>query len=202
MNSTPYGFLKTHQNIQLHMDFDTLPDFPRFNLGVSLLIGLLSSGLLFILPADSFSSLFQVLALTQASLLAIIVSVGLLSVQIAANQFTPLIGRRFEEGQFLTSTILRFGASIALALIAMLLIPELYPLAGRLPLFGRVLLVAAGVGGATFSFLSVINVKDDMLNYLNPESLLDDLLEHVSFEAYRRSPKNSRKMVILLEAPY
>ena len=168
------------------MDFVTLPDFPRFNLGVSLLIGLLSSGLLFILPAESFSSLFQVLALAQASLLAIIVSVGLLSVQIAANQFTPLIGRRFEEDQFLTSTILRFGASIALALIAMLLIPELYPLAGRLPLFGRVLLVAAGVGGATFSFLSVINVKDNMLNYLNPESLLDDLLEDVSFEAYRR----------------
>lgn len=80
------------------MDFRTLPDFPRFNLGVSLLIGLLSSGLLLILPAESLSSLFQVLALAQASLLAIIVSVGLLSVQIAANQFTPLIGRRFLEG--------------------------------------------------------------------------------------------------------
>ncbi|GAA0646552.1 hypothetical protein [Salarchaeum japonicum] len=167
------------------MDFRALPDFPRFNLGVSLLIGLLSSGLLLILPADSISSLFQVLALAQASLLAIIVSVGLLSVQIAANQFTPLIGRRFEEDEFLTSTILRFGASIALALIAMLLIPELYPLTGRLPLFGLVLLIAAGTGGATFSFLSVIEVKDDMLNYLNPESILDDLLEDVSFEAYR-----------------
>ncbi|MGZ0746520.1 hypothetical protein [Haloparvum sp. AD34] len=139
-----------------------------------------------ILPADSLSSLFQVLALAQASLLAIIVSVGLLSVQIAANQFTPLVGRRFEEDEFLTSTILRFGVSIALALIAMLLIPELYPLAGRLPLFGLVLLVTTGIGGAAFSFLSVIDVKDDMLNYLNPESLLDYLLENASFEAYRR----------------
>jgi|GEM_PF-4285101 len=168
------------------MDFRTLPDFPQFNLGVSLLIGLLSSGLLLIVPANTLSSLFQVLALAQASLLAIIVSVGLLSVQIAANQFTPLIGRRFEEDEFLTSTILRFGVSIALALVAMLLIPVLYPLAGRLPIFGLVVLVAAGAGGATFSFLSVIDVKDDVLNHLNPESLLDDLLEDVSFEAYRR----------------
>jgi hypothetical protein len=136
------------------MGFHALTNHPRFNLGISLLIGFLSSSLLVILPDDSLVLLFQVLALAQASLLAIIVSVGLLSVQIAANQFTPLVGRRFEENEFLTNTILHFGASIALALIAMLLIPELYPFSGRIPLIGLVLLVASGVGSATFSFLS------------------------------------------------
>ncbi|WP_411964341.1 hypothetical protein [Haloferax sp. YSMS24] len=168
------------------MVFSSLRGISRFNLGVSLLVGGLSTGLLLVLPAEPLSSLFQVLALAQASLLAIIVSVGLLSVQIAASQFTPLIGRRFEEDNFLTGTILRFGVSIGLALIAMLLIPVLYSVPGQRSTIGQILLVGGGVGAATYSFLSVINVKDDMLAYLNPESLLDDLLEAVSFEAYRR----------------
>ena len=167
------------------MEFRRLGDYPRFHLSIGLLIGVLASGLLFLLPAESFSLLFQVLALAQASLLAIIVSVGLLSVQIAANQFTPLIGRRFEEDEFLTGTILLFGGSIALDLVAMLVIPVLNPLAGPLPTIVLFALVIGGVSTATLSFLSLIDIKDAMLDYLNPETLLDDLVRDVSFEAYR-----------------
>ena len=94
------------------MEYHSLQESSRFSLGASLLTGVLSSSLLLILPAGPLSSLFQVLALAQASLSAIIISVGLLSVQIAANQFTPLIGRRFEEDEFLTSAILRYRLSL------------------------------------------------------------------------------------------
>lgn len=163
-----------------------LPSLGDEKFWASVILGGTTALLSQVLPSNALSQLFQVLALALASLLAIIVSVGLLSVQIAANQFTPHIGRRFEERQFLTRTILLFGLAIASSLLSMLLVP-LWKQGATVPSTIGVLVLSAGaVSFGAYSFLSLIDVKDDMLSYLNPEAVLDDLLDDVSFEAYQK----------------
>lgn len=168
-----------------------VPSVENRHVGIALVTGITAAMASFYLPGERLSQLFQTLVVAEASLLAIIVSVGLLSIQIAATQFTPLIGRRLKEKQFLTDILHLFGISISLALIGMVLAPPLTSIVNPLSNFLVGTLTFFGVGSATVSFFSLIKTKNEVLEYLDPKPVLDELLDHVSFERYRRFSEQS-----------
>lgn len=125
-------------------------------------------------PAD----LFRVLVISQASVLAIVVSVGLISVQVSANRFTPRIARLFQRDGFLNNVITLFGMSILVDIALIVLFNDVTHAIGRSLMAGTAFLFAAG------SFLSIYRVKDEMLELMNPDPLLDNLVESLTLEDY------------------
>lgn len=169
---------------------DYFPSINRFQSLASILFGLSSGIGSYYVDQNVLSQLFETLAVAEASLLAIIVSVGLLSVQISATRYTPLIGRRFMEQQFLSGTILLFGIAISISLLSMILIPTV----ATTYLIGEVAVAVftfIGVGVATVAFSSLLSTKDHALEYLDPRTLLEDLENDVSFEDYRSFSEQS-----------
>lgn len=140
------------------------------------------------IPVRQAIIVLQTLAVAQASLLGIVVSVGLLSIQISANQFTPLIARLYEEESFLSPIILFFGSSILYDLLGILAIPWIQSAqwaTSQLQVKMIIsLILSLGIGIALLSFTYIFTTKDMVLRYLNPEPLLNRLTQRVTLEDY------------------
>ncbi|MFC6733555.1 MULTISPECIES: hypothetical protein [unclassified Haladaptatus] len=129
-------------------------------------------------PTLATSRLFELLALMQASFLAIVISVSLLSVQITSSRGAPLLADLYRDRVF-SRLLVRFGTSILVALALFGMVPHLSGPALRASA------VAAGVGTAGYSFLSLLKLEGRLLSFLDPEPVLTDLVDRVSFDRYR-----------------
>lgn len=122
--------------------------------------------------------LFQTLVIAQASLLAIVVSVSMMSMQVSTNRFAPQLSQLYRESGF-NAIIARFGLSILLDL-SLFALP-----AGWIDrVLVRVLIVATVVGVASWAFVSLLEIEERLLVFLNPDPVLDSLVASVSFERY------------------
>ncbi|MEF8867004.1 MAG: hypothetical protein V5A85_00645 [Haloarculaceae archaeon] len=122
--------------------------------------------------------LLETLVIAQASLLAIVISVSMMSMQVSTNRFAPQLSQLYRESSF-NAIIARFGLSILLDLV-------LFALPG--PWTGgsvvRFAVVGAVVGVASWAFVSLLDIEDRLLVFLNPEPVLGSLVEAVSFDRY------------------
>jgi uncharacterized membrane protein len=90
---------------------------------ISVALGVLVAGICLKLGIKANSEVFQALIISQASVLGIVISFGILSIQISTKEYTPLITRIFQEDHFLSNKIWLFGISIFLSLLFLLLTP-------------------------------------------------------------------------------
>ncbi|SHH01634.1 hypothetical protein SAMN05443636_1621 [Halobaculum gomorrense] len=140
----------------------------------ALLVGVLST-----VPASfPAQGLFETLVIAQASLLAIVVSVSMMSMQVSTNRFAPQLSRLYRESGFDAITA-RFGFSILLDLMLFAL-PT--PWVGRTPV--RAIVVGLVVGVASWAFVALLDIEDRLLVFLNPDPVLSSLVDSVSFERY------------------
>jgi hypothetical protein len=123
-------------------------------------------------------ALFQTLVIAQASLLAIVVSVSMMSMQVSTNRFAPQLSQLYRESGF-NAIIARFGLSILLDL-SLFALPVGW--LGLVPV--RVLVVATVVGVASWAFVSLLEIEERLLVFLNPDPVLDSLVASVSFDRY------------------
>jgi hypothetical protein len=123
-------------------------------------------------------SLFETLVLAQASLLAIVVSVSMLSMQVSTNRFAPQLAQLYRESGF-NAIIARFGVSILLDLALFAL-----PASAVASIPTRAVVVGLAVGAASWAFVWLLEVEERLLVFLNPEPVLDTLVDSVSFERY------------------
>lgn len=138
-------------------------------------------------PAGGATTLFQMLLPAEAAILGIVVSVTFLSLQISSNQYAPLVSRLYRDDAF-TGIIERFGLAILMDVIFIVTTPMI-----ALSPITRGLAVAIVSGLATRSFLSIFAIESQLEVFLNPEPVLDDLLEDVSLDRYRRFTETRRE---------
>lgn len=143
------------------------------------LISLFTGGLVAIL-GGRFPTLLQVLIVSQASILAIVVSVGFLSVQITANQFTPLVTRIHKQEDFLGGVIRLYGISVFIAICMFILSPNIPESASLL----RSLSVALPIYTASVNFMYLNTIKDKVYSHLDPTHLLTRLENEVDMDEY------------------
>ncbi|WP_267643712.1 hypothetical protein [Haloarchaeobius amylolyticus] len=120
----------------------------------------------------------RTLVLAQASLLAIVVSVSLLSIQVAGDA-TPLVSYIYRSRGY-QDIIARFGLSIVVSLA---LFGVVGALGGGLP---QGIAVGLGVALAAWSFLALLAVENRLLAFIDPEPVLEELVDAVSFERFDR----------------
>ena len=139
----------------------------------------LVTGLASVVPSTfPAQALFQTLVIAQASLLAIVVSVSMMSMQVSTNRFAPQLSQLYRESGF-NAIIARFGLSILLDL-SLFALPAGW--IDRVPV--RVLVVATVVGVASWAFVSLLEIEERLLVFLNPDPVLDSLVASVSFDRY------------------
>lgn len=129
-------------------------------------------------PSFPAQELFETLVIAQASLLAIVISVSMMSMQVSTNRFAPQLSRLYRESSF-NAIIWRFGLSILLNL-ALFALPT--PWVGRVPV--RAVVVGLVVGVASWAFVALLDIEDRLLVFLNPDPVLSSLVDSVSFERY------------------
>lgn len=122
--------------------------------------------------------LFETLVIAQASLLAIVISVSMMSMQVSTNQFAPQLSQLYRESSF-NAIITRFGLSILLDL-ALFALPT--PWLGQTVV--RAFIVGLVVGVASWAFVALLDIEDRLLVFLNPDPVLSSLVDSVSFERY------------------
>jgi hypothetical protein len=122
--------------------------------------------------------LFETLVIAQASLLAIVISVSMMSMQVSTNRFAPQLSQLYRERGF-NAIIARFGVSILLDL-ALFALPAVWL---SQPVV-RAVVVGLVTGVASWAFLSLLEIEERLLVFLNPEPVLDSLVTSVSFERY------------------
>ncbi|MEF8863058.1 MAG: hypothetical protein V5A40_15105 [Haloarculaceae archaeon] len=122
--------------------------------------------------------LLETLVIAQASLLAIVISVSMMSMQVSTNRFAPQLSQLYRESSF-NAIIARFGLSILLDLVLFAL-PT--PWMGRTAV--RVGVVGLVIGVASWAFVSLLDIEDRLLVFLNPEPVLESLVDSVSFDRY------------------
>lgn len=159
------------------------------------LLAIFSSG-------SSIQRLLQVLITAQASILAIIVSVWLLSVQVSISQFTPLIARHYQKSGFLDKGAYVFGLSMFASMTSILLLPlvdgeqghlmtvilmnESYGATIDTSIAFKGILTAIPLGMASLAFSTVLKAKDRAAKSLTPEHALSELAESVSATDYKK----------------
>jgi len=131
--------------------------------------------------------LLETLVIAQASLLAIVISVSMMSMQVSTNRFAPQLSQLYRESSF-NAIIARFGLSILLDL-ALFALPVAW--VGRTLV--RVGVVGLVVGVASWAFVSLLDIEDRLLVFLNPEPVLDSLVASVSFDRYHAFSVNRRE---------
>jgi len=145
-------------------------------------------GLASVVPSSfPAQSLFRTLVIAQASLLAIVVSVSMMSMQVSTNRFAPQLSQLYRESGF-NAIIARFGVSILVDL-ALFALPAAW--AGLSPVRGIV--VGVVVGLASWAFVSLLEIEDRLLVFLNPDPVLASLVDAVSFERYHAFSVNRRE---------
>jgi hypothetical protein len=136
-------------------------------------------GVLSVIPSSfPAQQLFETLVIAQASLLAIVISVSMMSMQVSTNRFAPQLSRLYRESSF-NAIIARFGFSILLNL-ALFAVPT--PWVANQVVRGFV--VALVVGVAAWAFIALLDIEDRLLVFLNPDPVLSSLVDGVSFERY------------------
>lgn len=138
-------------------------------------------------PTFPAQPLFETLVIAQASLLAIVISVSMMSMQVSTNRFAPQLSQLYRESSF-NAIIARFGFSILLDL-TLFALPAAWLSRGLV----RAGAVAAVVGVAAWAFVSLLDIEERLLVFLNPEPVLDSLVESVSFERYWSFSTNRRE---------
>lgn len=128
-------------------------------------------------PPDSADEVLEVLVLGQASLLGIVLSVSLLSVQISTNQYAPQLSRVYRGGTF--NTIM---SSFAISILFALSLRTGLPLLSDLQI---ALVVGVSTGLAAWSFEALFTLEQRLLGFLNPDPILDELIADVSLSRYR-----------------
>jgi len=122
--------------------------------------------------------LLETLVIAQASLLAIVISVSMMSMQVSTNRFAPQLSQLYRESSF-NAIVARFGLSILLDLVLFAL-PTLWM--SRTVV--RVAVVGVVIGVASWAFVSLLDIEDRLLVFLNPEPVLESLVDSVSFDRY------------------
>lgn len=138
-------------------------------------------------PTFPAQPLFETLVIAQASLLAIVISVSMMSMQVSTNRFAPQLSQLYRESSF-NAIIARFGLSILLDL-TLFGLPAVWLNRGLV----RPIAVGAVVGVAAWAFVSLLDIEERLLVFLNPEPVLDSLVESVSFERYQSFSANRRE---------
>jgi len=123
------------------------------------------------------AGVFEVLIIGQASLLAIVLSVSLLSVQVSTTQYAPLLSRVYRNGTFNT-IMTKFGISILVALGFRTSISLMNGIG-----VGVALGLSAGL--AAWSFQALFALEEELLSFLNPDPILDELVSETSLSRYR-----------------
>lgn len=137
-------------------------------------------GLASLVPATfPVQGLVETLVIAQASLLAIVLSVAMMSTQVSTNRFAPQLAQLYRDRSF-TAIVARFGLSILLDLLLFAL-PAAW--AGRAA--RRAVVVGLAVGLAAWAFVTLLEIEDRLLVFLNPDPVLESLVESASFERYR-----------------
>jgi hypothetical protein len=144
---------------------------------ILLIVTAFSTGLF--VNTEMLKELFTTLIIAQVSLLAILVSISFLSVQISSQVYTPLLAERFKEDGFLTEEIISLGSVVLLYLFLFLLTPLI-----QNTIFVPILAVLA-VMGIIFTIYLILDIKNDVLGLINPDSLLRQISNESSFEEYK-----------------
>jgi len=131
--------------------------------------------------------LFETLAIAQASLLAIVISVSMMSMQVSTNRFAPQLSQLYRESSF-NAIIARFGLSILFDL-ALFAVPTAWM---NLPPT-RAVIVGLVTGVAAWAFVSLLEIEERLLVFLNPDPVLESLVETVSFDRYHAFSVNRRE---------
>lgn len=133
-----------------------------------------------------YLSILELLILGMASILAIVISVGLLSVQLAASEYTPLVVRSKNNYSYIFKYFLIFIFSISFSLLSYLLISSTIPsesLRSELPLqLGASVFFATSVGIAVFAILTIQDIFEDTLSAIDRENILENISSEVSIE--------------------
>ncbi len=145
-------------------------------------------GVLSLVPSSfPAQQLFETLAIAQASLLAIVISVSMMSMQVSTNRFAPQLSQLYRESSF-NAIIARFGLSILLNL-ALFAVPTTWT---NLP-STRAIIVGGVTGVAAWAFVSLLEIEERLLVFLNPDPVLESLVGTVSFDRYHAFSVNRRE---------
>ncbi|WP_338918220.1 hypothetical protein [Salinirubellus litoreus] len=139
--------------------------------------------------------MLETLVIAQASLLAIVISVSMMSMQVSTNRFAPQLSQLYRESSF-NAIVARFGISILLDL-------SLFALPGAWmdQAAVRVGVVGVVIGVASWAFVSLLDIEDRLLVFLNPEPVLESLVESVSFDRYHAFSVNRREEGLVARNP-
>jgi hypothetical protein len=139
--------------------------------------------------------LLETLVIAQASLLAIVISVSMMSMQVSTNRFATQLSQLYRESSF-NAIVARFGLSILLDLVLFAL-PTLWM--SRTVV--RVAVVGAVIGVASWAFVSLLDIEDRLLVFLNPEPVLESLVDSVSFDRYHAFSVERREEGLIARNP-
>lgn len=156
----------------------------------SIFIGIGAAALVTVFESALVKAYLQVLAVGQFSMLAIIVSITVLSV--SSSEHTQIVAKLFKEQGYLSTTFALFGISILTALFGLLLPAELTLQGFGLSLHFQIISIFLSSALATAGFLYIMRLKDYMLDYVgSPDLVLNEIAHSTTFAKYRLRDSDS-----------
>jgi len=154
---------------------------------LSAIIWLVALTLSLTLEMVPYAQVVELLTLGMVSILAIVISVGLLSVQLAASEYTPLAVRSKNNHSFIFKYFLIFTVAISFSVLSYILISSTLPsesLRTELPLqLGTGLIFATSISVNAFAVLTIQDLFDDALSAIDRETILENVSGEVGIDS-------------------
>ena len=152
---------------------------------ISAVVGIVIFIFSLVLENIPFLSVLEILILGSATILAIVVSVGLLSVQLAATEYTPLVVRSKSSYSYILTYFWRFIFAIVVGLISYLLISSSFPPIAEyvfLLEFGPPVLFGITVGTVAYATISIKDLYNETLSAIDRKQILERVSSDISIK--------------------
>lgn len=151
---------------------------------MSLAIASVTFLITYVLNDVPYQRILELLVLGTSSILAIVISVGLLSVQLAATQYTPLVVKTKKNYSYVLDYFWRFIFAIVTILVSYLIVssssPDIVPTNSRLNKAGASIIFGIAVGITAFAIISIQDLFDKTLSAIDRNNILENISSSVT----------------------
>lgn len=155
-----------------------------------IIISTIGTGGSFILTDVPYQAILELMILGTASILAIVISVGLLSVQLAATQYTPLVVRASNSYSYILDYFWRFIFAITVTLVSYTIMlsssPSFFPPVDQsLIRLGTSLLFGLAAGSVTFAIVSIQDMFNEAISTIDRNYILKSISSDIGLDDLR-----------------